>query len=93
MEKIPLFAISFWIGYWAMMSQQAAFALSPTEGGPFDLRSRVANAMVSYMAYLGNIFWPAHLTISIRILPCFTRTTCSGRPCIFRQLSRPGCCW
>ena len=39
----------------------AAGALNALDGLPLDCR--VANALVSYVAYLGKIFWPMHLAI------------------------------
>ena len=45
----------------AMYSQNAGGALNSLVGLP--LGSRVANALVSYVAYLGQTFWPTNLAI------------------------------
>jgi Tfp pilus assembly protein PilF len=60
-EKIPMLAIVLAVCWGAMHSQEAAGALNSWEGLPVN--GRVANAFVSYLAYVGKIFWPTHLAI------------------------------
>ncbi len=60
-EKAPLFALA------ALCSMVTFFA--EKEGGAVTslqdlaLTSRLANAMVAYVSYLGQMFWPAHLAV------------------------------
>ncbi len=60
-EKIPMLAIAAGVGWVATQSQAAAGALNGLDGVPLDCR--IANALVSYVAYLGKIFWPMNLAI------------------------------
>ena len=60
-EKIPMLAIAGCVSMEAMYSQNAGGALNSLVGLP--LGSRVANALVSYVAYLGQTFWPTNLAI------------------------------
>ena len=60
-EKIPMLAIAGGVAIMALIGQAAGGALNTFEGLPLD--SRVANAMISYVAYLYQTFWPANLAI------------------------------
>jgi tetratricopeptide (TPR) repeat protein len=60
-EKIPLFALAVVVCKVTTFSQQAAGALNSLEGLP--LGYRFANALVSYIAYLGKMIFPWNLTI------------------------------
>ena len=60
-EKIPMFALVTVIAKMASDSQAAGHALNDMKALPFDYR--VYNALVSYITYLGNTFWPWNLTI------------------------------
>jgi protein O-mannosyl-transferase len=58
-EKIPLFvlsAVSCVVTIWAQGT-----AIQPLDQLPID--ARVGNAAVSYVAYLGQMFWPANLSV------------------------------
>ncbi|GAG96226.1 unnamed protein product, partial [marine sediment metagenome] len=60
-EKIPFFiltAASCGVTYYA---QQSGGSLMPSD--MFPLGSRIANAVVSYVAYIGKMFWPAQLAV------------------------------
>jgi tetratricopeptide (TPR) repeat protein len=60
-EKIPFFiltAASCVVTYYA---QQSGGSLMPSD--VFPLASRIANAVVSYVAYIGKMFWPAQLAV------------------------------
>jgi len=60
-EKVPLLTLSTVasvITYWA---QQSAGALSNLETVPFKLR--IANGLVSYLAYIGKMVWPFGLAV------------------------------
>jgi len=60
-EKLPFFALaagSSAITFWA---QQTGGAVMSMDGLPVHLR--LANALLSYVRYLGKIFWPANLAV------------------------------
>jgi tetratricopeptide (TPR) repeat protein len=60
-EKIPLFALSAVSSVVTFLVQQRAGAVSTLDQIPFTLRA--ANALVSYVVYLGKMIWPVHLTV------------------------------
>jgi protein O-mannosyl-transferase len=60
-EKIPLFAISAASCVVTYLVQKRAGAVSSLDQIPFALRA--ANALVSYIVYLGKMIWPAHLAV------------------------------
>jgi protein O-mannosyl-transferase len=59
LEKLPLFALSALASVATLAAQQRA--LASAEILPLDLR--IANALVSYMVYLGKTFLPRHLAV------------------------------
>jgi protein O-mannosyl-transferase len=60
-EKLPLFLIDIPAVLITLAGQKAASALAaPTS---VSLPIRVANALISYVTYLGKTFWPARLAI------------------------------
>jgi len=59
LEKLPLFALAAVVSAVAYAVQDAAAAMAPDEVIP--LGARIANAVESYVAYLGHAIWPAHL--------------------------------
>jgi Flp pilus assembly protein TadD len=58
-EKLPLLALAAASSLLTVANQRDAGALISLESIPFSLRA--ANAFVSYVAYVGNMFWPARL--------------------------------
>lgn len=58
-EKTPFFLLSFIFSYIAVHAQYDL----PIQGWPFPLASRLINATISFMAYLGKIFWPYDLSV------------------------------
>jgi tetratricopeptide (TPR) repeat protein len=60
-EKLPLLAISLVLGIVAIITQQEANALPTLSAIPFA--DRIGNALISYMIYLGRMFWPSGLAI------------------------------
>ena len=56
-EKIPLFALAVAFSIGAFLSQRQGIQTIHT----LPLYPRVANALVSYLAYLGQFFWPVGL--------------------------------
>jgi Flp pilus assembly protein TadD len=60
-EKIPLFAMSAASAAVTLLAQSAGGAVGALE--TFPLGVRVANALVSYVAYIGKTIWPAGLAV------------------------------
>lgn len=58
-EKLPLLALSAASSAITIQYQEAS--LAPLGAVPWSLRA--ANALVSYVAYLGKLFWPTHLSV------------------------------
>lgn len=58
LEKLPMVPVVLIVGLIAIWMQQAANAFFPV-----TLSQRIANALVSYMRYIGNTFWPTNLSI------------------------------
>ncbi len=58
-EKIPLFAICAVDAAITLIAQHAASGTA----GPYTLPLRMKNALTSYVQYMGQAFWPAHLAI------------------------------
>ncbi len=59
LEKVPLLVLS-------LASSVATFLAQGGVTGkaePFPLAWRIDNAVVSYLIYIGQMFWPAHLTV------------------------------
>jgi len=60
-EKIPLFALSAASSGITLFAQSSGGAVQALQSFPFT--TRIANAVVSYAAYLGKMFWPAGLAV------------------------------
>jgi Tfp pilus assembly protein PilF len=60
-EKIPLLFLSLIASWLAADSMKYTGTVIPFEIVPLALR--VQNALVSYVTYIANIFWPAHLAV------------------------------
>ena len=60
-EKVPLFALVAASSLVTFVAQQRGGATSLTYAVP--LSSRIANALVSYVAYIGKMLWPTHLAV------------------------------
>ena len=60
-EKAPLFLMSLLSCLVTVMAQQKAGAVSTLEIVPFKLR--IANALVSFVAYMGKMIWPLDLAV------------------------------
>jgi len=60
-EKVPLFALSLLSSVITVVAQHRGGALVPTE--MIGVASRVGNAIVSYVRYLGKAFWPNPLAL------------------------------
>ncbi|MDR3764772.1 MAG: hypothetical protein P4M01_11820 [Acidobacteriota bacterium] len=56
-EKLPLFALSAFFSWIAVLSQRASGAI-----GRVPLSERLMNALASYVFYIEKMFWPARLT-------------------------------
>jgi tetratricopeptide (TPR) repeat protein len=59
-EKLPLLGLSVGVSLGALWSQRGGGALCPLG---FTLGARLANALVSYVTYLGQTLWPAGLAV------------------------------
>lgn len=60
-EKIPLFAISAAWCVLALSFEQRGGSVASLEH--FPVKVRIANALVSYIKYLGKMIWPQHLAV------------------------------
>jgi tetratricopeptide (TPR) repeat protein len=60
-EKVPFFVLSAISGIVTFLVQRTIGAVADINS--FALRLRIANAAVSYLKYIGKMFWPAKLTI------------------------------
>ena len=61
LEKVPLFCLAAASGVVTFLGQEKAGAITSIEYLSFS--NRLANAVVSYIAYLGKIFWPVDLAV------------------------------
>ena len=60
-EKLPLFALAAASSITTYFAQQTTGAVVALDAIP--LRIRLANALVSYFAYIGKMFWPTRLVL------------------------------
>ena len=60
-EKIPLILLAAASSVVTYIVQQKGGAVSPLEEFPFGIR--LANALVSYVEYIGKMFWPKNLAV------------------------------
>ena len=89
-RRFPCWPSRLAVAWWRCTSQGPPAALNTLEGVPLD--GRVANALVSYVAYLGKIFWPTNLAIFYPHAAMIHRTTsirpgldCDARPMAARM--------
>jgi Tfp pilus assembly protein PilF len=61
MEKAVLFVMSLLSCFVTLVAQQKAGAVSTLEVVPFTIR--ISNALVSFVAYMGKMFWPLDLAV------------------------------
>lgn len=59
-EKLPLLAMAVVTGVITFLAQRATGAMSGLEAVPIGLR--IENALVSYVAYIGQTIWPSGLS-------------------------------
>jgi tetratricopeptide (TPR) repeat protein len=60
-EKIPLFLLSAGSSVITYMVQKSSGAVSPLDVASFKVR--IANAMISYVSYIGKMIWPHNLAV------------------------------
>ena len=60
-EKVPLFALSVATAGFTMYAHRASGALNPLVS--YSLSTRLQNAVLSYVRYVGKALWPSRLTI------------------------------
>jgi tetratricopeptide (TPR) repeat protein len=65
-EKLPLFALVLASSIMTFLAQEQGGAIAPLELIPFA--SRVANALLAALGYLGKMVWPVHLAAFYPIL-------------------------
>lgn len=73
-EKLPLLALSAVSSVITLRYQETS--LAPLDAVPWSLR--VANAVVSYAAYLGKLFWPRDLAVFYPIEPAISPWKTAG---------------
>jgi hypothetical protein len=61
LEKIPLFLLTAVVSVMTFLVQQSSGAAKSIEQYP--LTDRIANALVSYVAYMGKMVWPRNLAV------------------------------
>src|SRR5512140_2302268 len=66
-EKLPMFAMSAVVSVLTFFVQWSAGAVASV--GKVPLGTRVSNAAVSYVVYLRDLIWPAHLAIFYPLHP------------------------
>lgn len=59
-EKLPFFALAFAASAVTFAVQNGSGAVSSVQSNP--IQYRIANALLAYLAYLADTFWPAHLS-------------------------------
>lgn len=60
-EKLPLFGLSAISCIITYLAQKSSDAVTPIDA--YSLSVNIANALVSYIRYLGKMFWPTNLAI------------------------------
>jgi Tfp pilus assembly protein PilF len=63
LEKLPLFVLATAASLVTFYSQQSWDWAAVKTMYQFPLTSRFANALVSYVSYIGKMFWPANLAV------------------------------
>jgi tetratricopeptide (TPR) repeat protein len=61
LEKMPLFVLSAASSVVTYLAQKSSGSVSPLDAIPFKVR--IANAMVSYVSYIGKMIWPHNLAV------------------------------
>jgi hypothetical protein len=61
LEKVPFFALVAVSSFLTFFAQQRGGAVGSLE--VFPLVTRMANALVSYVSYIGKMIWPNHLAV------------------------------
>jgi len=60
-EKIPLFILSAVLSVITFIAQKSGGAVMWTDSLPLNFR--IPNALVSYLTYIGKMFWPSRLAV------------------------------
>ncbi len=61
LEKVPLAALAVASSIVTFLVQRNSGAVQPIDA--IDLRSRLGNALVAYVSYIGKMFWPQDLAV------------------------------
>src|SRR5262249_46683711 len=67
LEKLPLLAMSIAFGIVTIFTQVGAGAVPGLE--TLSVPARLSHALIGYVVYLGNVFWPLHLAAYYPPLP------------------------
>jgi len=81
LEKVPFLALVAVSSFVTFLAQRSGGAVTSLELLP--LESRVANALVSYISYIGKIIWPIGSRFFIHTQTC----------CRYGRRQGPVCCW
>jgi protein O-mannosyl-transferase len=65
LEKIPFFVLSAAACIMTLSAQSGGGAVARLAQIPMD--ERISNALVSYVRYIGKLFWPSHLSVMYRL--------------------------
>lgn len=60
LEKVPLFLLAFFVSAFTLAGESASGTVMPFSVLPMS--TRLENAVISYVAYAGNILWPSGLS-------------------------------
>jgi len=63
LEKAPLFVLAATVSVITFIAQREGGAMGLMERELLPFADRLANALISYVAYLGKMFWPTSLAI------------------------------
>lgn len=84
-EKIPLFALSVAASFITFIVQRRGGAVAPVIQLAFG--TRLANAVISYVAYLGKSLWPSHLAIYYPYPKAFSAMLVAGSVLLLSAVS------
>ena len=89
-EKLPLLALAAYASWMTVLCQKSFGAVGNLESFPLSLR--IANAVVSYAAYLRKLAWPLDLAVLYPIRPGCRRSPWRSRCSCWsrRRCSSPG---
>jgi tetratricopeptide (TPR) repeat protein len=84
-EKLPLFALAFAVSLVTYLAQHGGGAVAAVSGIPLD--ARLANAVVAYVTYLCDFFWPAGLSVFYPYAPALPGWQVAGSAAVLAGIS------